>query len=267
VRKSKLIALLDFYRLHNPYYQVQRVEIDQAVLDALPAGDDSSLIELQFQDAPAVGALPAFGPLPESVLDAVEIRDDANESLIDMRHVASVSERLPNAPGAYSDAFEAAARQLEPFLHNSDGAVIGVRCGTVVPAHEVKCSMLHPELFPFGRGDLDEDRRVPLGREKWLERLARVATGRFHSPSFVIKAYDSLALHLASKSAFVKVKLKDLSFAGLTAKEMLELIKYQQSCSAATRANHALPEPPDHLSETSKLLFPTMRSVVGAMPH
>jgi hypothetical protein len=288
IDKGRVMRFLDFLMRENCYYGVYgaRVEKDATVLSALADEfEGNSLIELQQCDlsdeAPRVGALPPMQagrgdsgsgqglvempPLPESVLQSAsdERNSEENERNVTLRHIAVIKDP---ATDEHHDAF-AAMYEFDP-TRAAAGSVLAVKTGKLMHSHQVTAAMAFPDCFPYGRGGDTEERRVKMSTDAWLRRLQRLSrAGRFHSASFVTKAYDAFALDKACKDAYVKVKLRDLSFRGLNAAEMLQLLDHQRSCAHALRTHQPMPQPPGTLSPTAQLLFRSMRSVVGAMPH
>jgi hypothetical protein len=168
----------------------------------------------------------------------------------------------------YDDSYNVTARQLQDFVNTKNDEVMAVRCGSkFVPERVDILTLMFPELFAYARGGLEERRRVPLSRDRFVARLLRLSTGRFSNPSFVLKAYNMIARSEAARKGYIRVQLGDISFKGLTSKEVRLLIQYQLACSDASRCHRPLPQPPADLSQTAKSLFKTMETCAGVMKH
>lgn len=64
------------------------------------------------------------------------------------------------------------------------------------------------ELFPFGRGGLDESRQVNIGLDEVLRYCLRLSTRRhLRHPSFTLVAFDVLARHRAMKAVYIRSKI------------------------------------------------------------
>jgi hypothetical protein len=225
VRRAKVQGLLDFYMANNPYYRYMK--LNQESLDACPL--DGSLIDLQGETIDEDAAADVIAPvamgqqsdehveLPKKVnrlYDGGYPDDhDDNEQGFSLHHVSAVSNdasdepivvQQPNAANLaaqsvkvdsdmlYDDVYAASARELQRL---AAADVLAVRSGTrlVQEAKDI-LTLMFPELFPYGRGGLEEKRRVPIGLDRMLWRCLNLSSGQFgNSASFVLKSYNSLA--------------------------------------------------------------------------
>ncbi|ETM46468.1 hypothetical protein L914_08643 [Phytophthora nicotianae] len=90
------------------------------------------------------------------------------------------------------------------------------------------------ELFPFGRGGLDEPRSIPIGIEEYIRYCLRLSPrrhARHHSFTFV--AFDVLARHRAMQAVYLRAKMAPSAVAMTTSIRREELVEHLRS-----RENH-----------------------------
>ncbi|ETN00756.1 hypothetical protein PPTG_17725 [Phytophthora nicotianae INRA-310] len=83
------------------------------------------------------------------------------------------------------------------------------------------------ELFPFGRGGLDEPRSIPIGIEEYIRYCLRLSPrrhARHHSFTFV--AFDVLARHRAMQAVYLRAKMAPSAVAMTTSIRREELVEH-----------------------------------------
>lgn len=104
------------------------------------------------------------------------------------------------------------------------------------------------ELFPFGRGGLDEHRPVTIGLEEFVRYCLRLSSQRFaRHPSFTLVAFDVIARQHASQAVYIRGKLSPRLMGDVATVErdqLLRQVKHLEERRIALAANTQLPPPP-----------------------
>lgn len=83
------------------------------------------------------------------------------------------------------------------------------------------------ELFPFGRGGLDEPRELGIGLEEYLRYCLRLSSRRHaRHHSFTLVAFDVLAGHKAMHAIYLRVKMSPVTIATATGVGRAELVQH-----------------------------------------
>eukprot|EP01138_Halocafeteria_seosinensis_P005775 gb/GECG01005904.1/.p1 GENE.gb/GECG01005904.1/~~gb/GECG01005904.1/.p1 ORF type:complete len:132 (+),score=7.79 gb/GECG01005904.1/:1-396(+) len=115
------------------------------------------------------------------------------------------------------------------FLHFTHAFV--QKLGKFVPQYHVdNLTKIFPTLFPFGRGGLDETRRVPLSEASIYKRLLRVSSKQFQNKTFISYAFDQLSRKNATQAALLTLPGQRFQeFSQLTQESLHQAIEYKGS--------------------------------------
>ncbi|ETP12964.1 hypothetical protein F441_11766 [Phytophthora nicotianae CJ01A1] len=113
------------------------------------------------------------------------------------------------------------------------------------------------DLFPFGRGGLDEPRLVRISITEYLRYCLRLSHRRHEShPSFVLVAFDVLARHRSMRAVYLRAKLAPRvlsSAASVDRSELLDHVEFQEKRLRAMSRREQMPDPPQQAKRVSDL--------------
>jgi hypothetical protein len=125
-----------------------------------------------------------------------------------------------------------------------------------------------PELFPFGRGGLDEDRDKPWSLEKQVRHLLDLSSRTFSKHySFMLVMMDIISRHRGIRSVYLRTtRAPVLSISALKVqRESLEIqMTYRKAVMDNLRANRPPPDKPEFDQDVFNLMC-GVRSGQGAM--
>lgn len=132
-------------------------------------------------------------------------------------------------------------------------------------------------LFPFGRGGLDEVRLVKISAASCIEHYQRLSTRQFQRPEFVLHCYDMLARMKIGSDTFLKARMniqhasesKDFtnSFGMISVDTLLAAANHISSKAAASVAGRVQPLPPAGMDARGMQILTTIQQVAGACEH
>jgi hypothetical protein len=104
------------------------------------------------------------------------------------------------------------------------------------------------ELFPYGRGGLDEPRKVPIGLHEYLKHCLSVSSRRFSKHySFLLVAFDVLARHRAMNAIQLTTRLSPQISGGVAALQRSDLEAHlrerERAIEAARNGNRSQAQP------------------------
>jgi hypothetical protein len=113
------------------------------------------------------------------------------------------------------------------------------------------------ELFPFGRGGLEEKRTVKIGLKCYLQNLLRLSSRRFAShESFPLVAFDVLCRHHAMSAIYLRTQVSPniaLNAFKVTKEKLAAQMKYQEDFREARRKKKPLPTQPNFCKDVFDL--------------
>ena len=126
---------------------------------------------------------------------------------------------------------------------------------------------MFPGLFPFGRGDPDEPRRVSVSRAQFLRHYVLLSSRRFAQDTvYPLVAFDIVARHMALSRATHYCRMggaeQNVAIAHVSESQLAALLEYDASCLAAARNNEPRPGVPPTLG-SAKVLSNRVRAAAG----
>lgn len=132
-------------------------------------------------------------------------------------------------------------------------------------------------LYPFGRGGLDEVRVTKISIAACIEHYQRLASRRFQRPDFVLHVYDMLARMRMGDDTFVKARMnirsapdrKDFtnSFGTISVDTLQAAANYLTQKANAAAAGRVQPLPPVGMDAAGSQILRTIEQVAGVCEH
>ncbi|KAF1793289.1 hypothetical protein GQ600_2610 [Phytophthora cactorum] len=127
------------------------------------------------------------------------------------------------------------------------------------------------ELFPFGRGGLDERRKIDIGVEEYIRYCLRLSSRRRATHhAFTLVAFDVLARHHAMQAIYLRARLSPSSVATSAAvrrEELLEHLKQREDRLrniASNRTVGAAPRSGESIRNLYSFITTGMRAHYGS---
>jgi hypothetical protein len=104
------------------------------------------------------------------------------------------------------------------------------------------------DLFPYGRGGLEEKRNIQIGMKEYLFNLLRLSGRRFAShESFPLIAFNVIARHNAINAVYLRTRLNPMlavRASSVTSEQFAEQMKFEADFLHARRTGQPLPTQP-----------------------
>jgi hypothetical protein len=133
---------------------------------------------------------------------------------------------------------------------NNACRTIGVWRSSDILTDFVKCYWTYTfcELFPFGRGGFEENRKVQIGLQAYLSNLLRLSSRRFAMhESFPLVTFDVIARRNAMRAVLLRTQMNPnlaMRASSVTAEQLEAQLKYQDDFVQARRKGNDLPTQP-----------------------
>lgn len=260
VRGGRLTELFDYFMAKNPLYQERASRRE-------PEAFADQDVTLERDEGPPSGGVGAGGgrvtspaadgeeaDLDEAIAadqsnvreraDAGAATDEAEEVMV--RSAAGVHVNFD--PATTVERLQSVLQRAARSGAGRNAAVVVRQGGALVPDQTPRLfALMFPSLFPHGRGDPSEVRRVRVSRAECLRHYLRLSTRRFAQDTvFPLVAFDVYSRHLALSRAALYCRLsgaeENAAIASVTPEELSALLVYDSECLGAARNN--LPRPP-----------------------
>lgn len=237
VNGARVRDLLNFYRAHNQYYASVTIRnngqpndrdgtefLHDVPVDQVP-GLERRLSNIESRHNTPINEMPE-----ENHFDTVTDESDAVllEESVNLLRTGQATE-------------EPDTESLPDIAMYRSSTILGDKD----PKYWTHC---FPELFPFGRGSLDEPRSRPISPKLFITHLLQLSHRRFQQhPTFLLVAFDVLS-RWEGRSVILRRTRVDASLAervySVTRSQLADYMKYQNDHIAALRRNASLPARP-----------------------
>jgi hypothetical protein len=115
-----------------------------------------------------------------------------------------------------------------------------------------------PDLFPFGRGGFNEERKAPISLQLWIRHLLRLSTGAFRKhPSFALLAFDILNRQQLQTAQSIRCNMNPTltsSLAKVTEEGLKQYLSIEKSKIDAAAIGHTFNGPANLVRSVEKIL-------------